>query len=380
VLGRLPEQYFTRILAAAAAARQAPGPPYIDLGRGNPDLPPPAVALKALRAAALDTATPGVHGYPPFAGLPELKEAIAERYAADHGVALDPEREVAVLPGTKTGIMLAALACAEAGSAVLLPDPGYPDYHSGVALAGGRVESLPLEPSAGWQPDFEAVPAALDPSLVVLNYPSNPCAVAAADGTFAAAVAFARARGAWLLHDLAYDFLGFARANRSVLSEPGARELAVELWSPSKQYGMAGWRIGFAVGCGELVGRIQTLLDHLTAGVWVGLQRGLLAALTGDQGHVTQRREVYRARRDRLVGALRTAGAELATPEGTFYAWWRLPEGLTPERLVAEARLGVAAGEGFGTRGAGWARLSLAVPDATLDAAVARLGEVLKQG
>ena len=338
------------------------------------------MALQALRTAALETATPAVHGYPPFAGLPALKEAIAARYAADHGVELDPEREVAVLPGTKTGIMLASLACAEAGSAVLLPDPGYPDYLSGVALAGARVEALGLEASAGWQPDFGAVGARVDPALVVLNYPSNPCAVGAADATFPAALAFARSRGAWLLHDLAYDFLGFARPNRSVLSEPGAREVALELWSPSKQYGMAGWRIGFAVGCAELVGRVQTLVDHLTAGVWVGLQRGLLAALSGDQGHVAERREVYRARRDRLVRALRGAGAELAEPEGTFFAWWRLPEGLSAERLVTEARVGVAPGEGFGARGAGWARLSLALPDADLDEAAARLAAIVMQG
>src|SRR5206468_5947846 len=112
VIERLPEQYFTRILAAAAAAAAQPGERFIDLGRGNPDLPPPPAAIEALRGAALETATPAVHGYPPFQGEPALREAIAARYAADHGVALDPEREVAVIPGTKTGIMLATVAAA----------------------------------------------------------------------------------------------------------------------------------------------------------------------------------------------------------------------------------------------------------------------------
>src|SRR3954469_19262658 len=146
VLGRLPEQYFTQILAAAAAARAQPGPRFIDLGRGNPDLPPPERALEALRAA-------DVHGYPPFQGEPALREAIAARYAADHGVQLDPEREVAVIPGTKTGIMFAALAAAQRDDTILLPDPGYPDYLSGVALTGARMVPLPLEASAGFQPD-----------------------------------------------------------------------------------------------------------------------------------------------------------------------------------------------------------------------------------
>src|SRR3954451_21057862 len=143
---RLPEQYFTRILQVAAEASAKPGPRFIDLGRGNPDLPPPARALEAMRAA-------DYHGYPPFQGEPALREAIAERYAADHGVDLDPELEVAVIPGTKTGIMFAAVATAGRDDTILLPDPGYPDYLSGVALTGARMAPLPLD-GPGFQPDF----------------------------------------------------------------------------------------------------------------------------------------------------------------------------------------------------------------------------------
>src|SRR3954470_16036137 len=142
LFARLPEQYFAKILAAAAAARSDDDPArprFIDLGRGNPDMPPPPHAIEALRAAALETATPAVHGYPPFDGHADLRAAIAERYRADHGVELDPDREVAVVPGTKTGIMLACLATADAGQTILLPDPGYPDYLSGAALAGAHV-------------------------------------------------------------------------------------------------------------------------------------------------------------------------------------------------------------------------------------------------
>ena len=369
---RLPQQYFARILAAAAAARAAPGERFIDLGRGNPDLPPPPHAIEALRAAALETATPVVHGYPPFGGHPELRTAIADRYRADHGVEIDPETEVAVVPGTKTAISLVAVAAAGAGDTILLPDPGYPDYPSGVAFAGARAVPLPLDPGTGFQPDLDAV-AAERPALVLLNYPSNPCAACERPGTFEAAVAYARERDAWLMHDLAYGFLAFdGRRARSVLEVEGARECAVELWSPSKIYGMAGWRIGFVVGAAALVARVQELLDHAAVGVWTGLQRGLVAALTSDQADVRERHEAYRARRDRLAARL-----GIAPPEGTFYAWWQLPEGLTPERLIVDARVGVAPGEGFGARGAGWARLSLAVPDEDLDEAVERLTRVL---
>src|SRR6185436_18003579 len=166
-------------------ARAQPGPRFIDLGRGNPDLPPPPRAVDAVREAMLETATPAVHGDPPFDGQPALREAIAARYAAEHGVVLDPEREVAVIPGTKTGIMLAAVAAAGRDDVVLLPDPGYPDYLSGVALAGARVVPLPLDVASGWQPDFAAV-AGERPALTVLNYPSNPCAACEAPGTFEA--------------------------------------------------------------------------------------------------------------------------------------------------------------------------------------------------
>jgi aminotransferase len=383
-LDRLPEQYFTQILAAAARARAEPGARFLDLGRGNPDLPPPAHAIEALRAAALETDTPLVHGYPPFDGHGDLRAAIAERYAADHGVRLDPERQVAVIPGTKTGIMLACLAAAEAGQTILLPDPGYPDYLSGAALAGARVAPLPLEASADFQPDFEAATAAgrtgaAHPALAVLNYPSNPCAACELPGTFETAVAFAHERGSWVLNDLAYGFLAFdGRRARSILEVDGAGDVALELWSPSKIYGMAGWRIGFAVGSPVLVGRIQELLNHVAAGVWTGLQRGLAAALRSDQADVAQRREVYRLRRDALVGVLTAAGADLAPAAGSFFVWWRLPPGLTPERLIAEERVGVAPGEGFGARGAGWARLSLATPDADLEEAAQRLANALR--
>lgn len=366
---RLPEQFFTGVLAAAARERERPGPPVIDLGRGNPDLPPPAHAVAALKDAADGGA--GVHGYPPFQGTSALREALAARYLVDHGVILDPESEIALVPGTKTGIMLTVLAAAGAGETVLLPDPGYPDYRSAVALAGAVEAPLGLDAAAGWQPDFDATP---DAALTVLNYPSNPCAVCEAPGTFEAAVARAHERGGWLLNDLAYGFLAFdGRRARSLLEVPGSRQVGVELWSASKIYGMAGWRVGFLVGNAELVGRVRTLVDHTTAGVFGAVQEGLRAALGSDQSDVAERVAVYAARRDRVVGALRGAGAQIAAPQGSFFAWWRPPAGLTAERLLRAQRLSVSPGEGFGARGAGWLRLSLSVPDAELDEGVARL-------
>jgi aminotransferase len=378
-IARLPEQYFKGILAAAAHAAAQPGPEFIDLGRGNPDIAPPPHAIAALQEAASHTATPQVHGYPPFGGHPELKRAIAHRYAQDHGVTLDPDTEVAVIPGTKTGIMLATLAVAGEGDAVLLPDPGYPDYLSGAALAGARVVPLRLDPYDDFQPRFDEVQDARDVALVVLNYPSNPTSVIERPGTFEAAVEFARERGAWALNDLAYGFLAYdGQRARSILEVPGARDVAIELWSPSKIYGMAGWRVGLAVGAPALIARIQTLLDHATAGVWTGIQRGLIAALTSDQRDVVERLAIYERRRDLLTGALTAAGAPTAPARGSFFLWWKLPDGITPQGLIERHRVGVAPGEGFGAAGAGWARLSLALPDGAIAEAAARLEAALR--
>jgi L-glutamine---4-(methylsulfanyl)-2-oxobutanoate aminotransferase len=355
-LERLPEQYFTSLLTRVAAARSAEGEPLVDLGRGNPEVGPPPHVAERLSEAARD---PRVHGYPPFRGLGSLRAAVAARYASEYGVELDPEREVAVVPGTKTAIVELCLVLAERDSTVLLPDPGYPDYPSGVALAGARAAALPLEDGA---PVWDEARLE-DVAAVYLNYPSNPAAVCAAPGLFAEAVEFARETGAAIVHDFAYGDLVFdERRPESFLSAPGAKEVGVELFSLSKTYGMAGWRLGFVVGNAEIVERINLLADHARAGIFAPLQEAAIAALTGPQGSVAERRDRYEARRDRVLEALPFE----AVSEGTFYVWLTLPAELSVERLLDEARVALAPGEGFGSRGAGRARLSLAVTDEAL--------------
>src|SRR5919202_590987 len=242
---RLPEQYFTALLARVAAAAAAEGEPLVDLGRGNPEVGPPPHVVQALAEAA---ARPDVHGYAP----------IAARYAELYGVELDPRREVAVVPGTKTALTEVALAVAERGSTIVLPDPGYADYPSAVALAAAERGSLPVEPEPDW--DAASVEGV---SLLYLNYPSNPTAAAAPRSAFAAAVEYARRTGAVILHDFAYGDLVFdGRRPGSFLAEAGARQVGVELFSMSKSYGMAGWRLGFVLGNAEIVRRVELLQDH----------------------------------------------------------------------------------------------------------------------
>jgi L-glutamine---4-(methylsulfanyl)-2-oxobutanoate aminotransferase len=359
-IGRLPEQYFTGLLARVGAAAAEEGEPLIDLGRGNPEVGPPDHVVRALAESA---ARPDVHGYAPFSGLPDLKEAITARYRDVYGVEVDPTREVAVLPGTKTGLMEFALCAVERGETILLPDPGYPDYFSAVALADARHD-----PFTG----FDQTPRA---AALYLNFPSNPTAASVPDGLFDEAVRWAERHQAWVLHDFAYGDLVFDGGRpRSFLAADGAREVGMELFSMSKTYGMAGWRLGFAVGNAELIRRIETLQDHAFAGIFRPVQEAGIAALTGAQDSVEARRAAYQARRDRALATLRGLDAR---SEGTFFVWFRLPPELTVEMLLAEHRVALAPGEGFGARGAGWARLSLAVTDEVLDSGLARLAAAL---
>ena len=378
-LARLPEQYFARLLGRVAAAAAEEGEPLVDLGRGNPDVPPPAHVIARLQEAASD-ATAAMHGYAPFRGLPALKEAIAERYVRLYGVELDPEREVAVVPGTKTALVELALCLAERGERILLPDPGYPDYRSAVALAAAVEMPLPLDPAAGYTPDF-ADAATNDIGAVYLNYPSNPCAVAAPPDAFAEAVAFAHRTGAAVVHDFAYADLVFdGRAPRSFLATEGAKEVGVELFSMSKSYGMAGWRLGFVLGNAEIVQRVELLQDHVLAGVFAPVQLAGIAALTGPQDTVEERRGLYEERRDRVVAALTGAGIDDVVSEGTFFVWFRLPDGTTTENLLTDHRVAVAPGEGFGAQGTGWARISLATQDERLDLGLERVAKALVAG
>jgi L-glutamine---4-(methylsulfanyl)-2-oxobutanoate aminotransferase len=370
LLDRLPPQYFTALLARVAEASKAEGEPLIDLGRGNPEVGPPPHVIERLAAAARDDRA---HGYPPFRGLPELREAIAERYRSEYGVELDPDSEVAVVPGTKTALVELAVVLAERGSSILLPDPGYPDYPSGVALAAARLVPLRLDRAAGWAPAFDEVPED-DAAAVYLNFPSNPCAVAAPAGVFAAAVAFAEERGAAVVHDFAYGDLVFdGRKPESFLTTPGAREVGVEMFSMSKTYGMAGWRLGFVVGNAEIVDRLDLIQDHARAGIFTAVQEAGIAALTGPQDSVEERRRRYEVRRDRVLAALEETRLRRPVCEGSFYVWLELPEDVTVERLLAELRVALAPGEGFGATGAGWARLSLAVTDEQLERGLERL-------
>src|SRR5437764_12610641 len=330
-LERLPEQYFGALLARVTSAAVLEGEQIVDLGRGNPETGPPQHVVDALAEASN---RPTAHGYAPFRGLPELRAAIAHRYATVYGVEVDPDSEVAIVPGTKTAIVELSMVLGERGSSVVLPDPYYPDYPSGPGLAGAALETVPLDAADHWQPDFSRAPRE-NVAALYLNYPSNPCAVVVRDGTFERAIAYAQETGAAVVHDFAYADLVFdGRRPQSFLATPGAKEVGVEMFSMSKSYGMAGWRLGFVVGNAEIVERINLLNDHCRVGIFRPIQEACIAALTGSQDSVAERPDTYQRRRDVVFQAL-----PYASPcEGTFYVWIELPEGVTNERILTEAR------------------------------------------
>ena len=315
------QQYFTQLLGRVAEEAAREGDPLVNFGRGNPEVGPPAHVIEAAQRAAADDES---HGYPPFRGLPELREAVARRYRDVYGVSLDPDAEVAVVPGTKTAIVELALVCAERGSTIVLPDPGYPDYFSGVALAGAELATVPVDDLSGAPDD--------DVAALYLNFPSNPVAVTARPVSSMPPSAM-RARATPSSSTTSRTATSSSTGEAGELPrDGGAKNVGVEMFSMSKSYGMAGWRLGFVVGNAEIVERINLLQDHNRAGVFRAVQEAGIAALTRPQDSVEERRRRYEERRNRVLDVL-----DVPAVEGTFYVWIDLPDGIGELLLTSTA-------------------------------------------
>jgi len=375
----LPAQFFAN-LVRRANAEIARGHDVINLGQGNPDLPTPGHIVKSLQEAAEN---PLYHRYPPFDGYRFLKEAIAARYREEYGVTLDPDREVAILFGGKTGLVEISQCLLNPGDVCLVPDPGYPDYWSGVALSGARMEFMPLRRENRFLPDYSALPAeALKQArLMFINYPNNPTAVQAPASFYEETVRFAEKHGIVVASDFAYGAIGFdGRKPVSFLKTPGAKEVGVEFYTLSKTYNMAGWRVGFALGNAEVVRLINLIQDHYYVSLFGGIQAAAATALTGPQECVSGLVSVYESRRNALFEALAAIGWEATPSEGSFFAWLPVPEGYTSasfaDMLLQEAKVVVAPGIGFGESGEGYVRLGLLTSEDRLREAVRRIGRL----
>lgn len=378
-LGRLPVQLFARLVAATQALQQA-GFDVINLGQGNPDRPTPAHVVEAAQRAAADPAT---HKYIPFGGLKILREVAARWYERHYDVALDPETEVCVLIGTKLGLQEISLCLLNEGDVCLMPDPCYPDYWSGVALAGGSQYPLPLRAENRFLPDFTAIPkeVAHAAKLMFLNFPTNPTGAVADAGFFQGVVDYAREHRIAVAHDLAYGDIVYDKQRPvSFLQTPGAKEVGVEFITLSKSYNMAGWRIGFAAGNREIIAALNLLQDHLNCSQWGAIQQAAVAALEGPQDCVSQLRAEYQRRRDTWVESARSIGWKVTPSAGSIFVWCPVPATMSSESfadlLLRECHVVVAPGRGFGPAGEGYVRISLTVEPERLSEAAQRIGRL----
>ncbi|MBD3918849.1 pyridoxal phosphate-dependent aminotransferase [Paenibacillus sp. PR3] len=373
----LPQQFFAS-LVAKANAQTAKGRDVINLGQGNPDRPTPSHIVESLKTAADN---PQYHRYPPFTGYRFLKEAVAQRYADDYGVELDPDTEVAILFGGKTGLIEISQCLLNPGDICLVPDPGYPDYWSGVKLAGGNMSFMPLLEQNGFLPDYTAIPieVAEQAKLMFINYPNNPTG-AVADLTFyESTVHFAREHNIVIASDFAYGAIGFdGQRPVSFLQAEGAKEVGIEFYTLSKSYNMAGWRVGFALGNREIVGLINLIQDHYYCSLFGGIQEAAATALTDSQTCVEELRAEYEHRRDALFEELDAIGWKATKPGGSFFCWLPVPKPYTSSEfadlVLEQADIVVAPGIGFGEHGEGYVRLGLLAPAERLREAVRRIG------
>lgn len=378
-LQQLPPQFFASLVQKVGAA-VAEGRDVINLGQGNPDQPTPPHIVKALQESAEN---PLSHKYSPFRGISEFKEAAAAFYKREYNVDIDPSTEVAILFGTKIGLVELPMAVLNPGDLMLLPDPGYPDYLSGVVLADVQYETLPLVAKNHFLPDYNAISdeSKERAKLMYLNYPNNPTGATADLEFFNKTVAFAKENDIAVSHDFAYGAIGFEGEKPiSFLQAEGAKDIGIEMYTLSKTYNMAGWRVGFAVGNKEMIEALNVIQDHLFVSLFPAIQHAAVTALSDHQVNVTALVELYESRRNVFISACQKIGWEVVAPKGSFFAWLPVPTEYTSQefadKLLEEADVAVAPGNGFGEFGEGYIRVGLLVDEDRLVKAVERIGKL----
>ncbi len=362
---RLPPYVIAEVNAMRAAAR-AEGQDIIDLGMGNPDLPPPAHVIEKLCEVAMK---PDAHGYSASSGIPGIRRAQANYYGRRFNVDLDPETEVVMTMGSKEGLSSLATAITAPGDVVLAPNPSYPIHTFGFIIAGATIRSVPTTPDERYWESLDramrySVPR---PSVLIVNYPSNPTAETVDLAFYERLVAWAKENKVWIISDLAYSELYFdGNPTRSILEVPGAKDVAIEFTSMSKTFSMAGWRVGFAVGNKQLIAALKRVKSYLDYGAFTPIQAAACAALNGPQDIVAANRELYQKRRDVMVESFGRAGWDIPSPKASMFAWAPLPPALKDmgslefsKQLLTEAKVAVAAGVGYGEDGEGYVRIAM---------------------
>src|SRR5580692_1556942 len=362
---RLPPYVFNITGEMKVAARRR-GEDIIDFGMGNPDGATPKHIVDKMVEAAMKPVT---HRYSVSKGLPRLRRAITNWYKSRYDVDLDPDSEAIVTIGSKEGIAHLCLAILDSRDTVLVPNPSYPIHIYGPVIAGAHVVSVPIVDQGQFLAQLEdLIPRMVPkPKALIVNFPSNPTTQCVELPFLARLVEMAKEHGFYLIHDLAYADICFDGYKApSILEVPGAKEIAVEFFTLSKSYNMPGWRVGFMVGNKTLVtalGRIKSYFDY---GTFTPIQVASIAALEGPQDCVAEIVENYKCRRDVLVPGLNKLGWPVELPKATMFVWARIPEQYRAlgsiefsKKLLAEAKVAVSPGVGFGDHGDGHVRFSL---------------------
>lgn len=362
---RLPPYVFNITGALKMAARRR-GEDIIDFSMGNPDGPTPKhIVDKMIEVASRDN----THGYSVSKGIPRLRKAISNWYKRKFDVDIDPDEEAIVTIGSKEGIAHLMLACTDRGDTVLVPNPSYPIHIYGAIIAGADIRSVKMIPGVDFLAELERaiVETVPRPKMMILGFPSNPTAQCVELDFLAKVVELGKRYGIWVVHDLAYADICFDGYKApSIMQVPGAKDIAVEFFTMSKSYNMAGWRLGYMVGNKELVHALARIKSYHDYGTFTPLQVAAIEALEGDQSCVEEVRLKYQKRRDILWKGLNEIGWPVECSKASMYIWAKIPEPYRKlgsvefsKRLLEDAKVAVSPGIGFGEYGDDHVRIAL---------------------
>jgi alanine-synthesizing transaminase len=386
---RLPPYVFNITNELKMAARRR-GEDIIDLSMGNPDGPTPRHIVEKLVEAVQ---RPDTHGYSVSRGIPRLRRAICDWYRRRYAVEFDPDAEAIVTIGSKEGLAHLMLATLDRGDTVLVPNPSYPIHIYGAIIAGADIRSVRMTPGVDFFAELERAIHELipKPKMLVIGFPSNPTAKCVELDFFERVIRIAREHDIFVVHDLAYAdivFDGEAGSNRapSIMQVAGAREVAVEFFTMSKSYNMAGWRIGYMVGNRDLVHALARIKSYHDYGTFTPIQVAAIIALEGPQDCVEEIRATYQKRRDVMVRGLHDAGWPVENPKASMYVWAKIPDFYArlgsiefTKRLLEVAKIAVAPGVGFGEHGDDHVRIALIENEHRLRQAVRGVREMFRR-
>lgn len=374
------KEYYFSLKLKEIAGMIKDGKPVINLGIGNPDQPPAPEVLETLNQAAL---RPDTHGYQGYIGIPELRNSFSQWYKKFYGVSLDPESEVLPLMGSKEGIMHISMAFLNPGDEVLVPNPGYPTYSAVTQIVGAKERSYDLLEENNWQPDLEALEK-LDLSKVKImwvNYPNMPTGAKASRTFFTALIDFAKRNDILICNDNPYSFI-LNEKPQSLLSIPGAKEVAIELNSLSKSHNMAGWRIGMAASNAEFIKYILRIKSNMDSGMFRPMQEAAARALMLEEKWYAEVNKVYKKRKELVLKIMSLLECSWQEDQVGMFIWARIPEKYSSskelsDKILYEANVFITPGFIFGDNGEKYIRISLCTSEEKLQESINRIKNII---